>query len=254
MDMINQSGTDSKSWLTSANFFPAEVSLTVGTKFAEYQFLLIFKILSIPIYITLLQLSQLVHWIGWLREQQMVPYPPRGFSSSWCDVFYWGVFILSNLYTLGSIEIYQSLTFFPMPFFSVPSRLLCPLSPQSYCVCDSWPAQTDNPPFQGSKIDFLGSKVHGIRRWWFRNPEAEANHLACLKNPANHGMKYQPQVVSRIAEPSTVPTKQDLFLLPRHPRQQHLKSVPSRSPYRPFWLGSCFCGKNSTRRRRKYIF
>ena len=40
-----------------------------------------------------------------------------------------------------------------------------------------------------------------------RNPiEIPNNHLAlaCNKNPANNGMNYQPQVVSRISEPSTV--------------------------------------------------
>ena len=179
MDMINQSGTDSKSWLTSANFFPAEVSLTVGTKFGEYQFLLIFKILSIPIYIALLQLSQLVHWIGWLREQQMVPYPPRGFSSSWCDVFYWNISILSNLYTLGSIEIHQSLTFFPCLFFRclLVSFVLFLLSLIVCAIRDL------------RKLPRIEEWFPGIESSWdtslmaTRNPEAEANHPGMFKKP-----------------------------------------------------------------------
>jgi len=38
-----------------------------------------------------------------------------------------------------------------------------------------------------------------------RNPiEIPNNHLACNKHPAKNGMNYQPQVVSRISEPSTI--------------------------------------------------
>ena len=35
-----------------------------------------------------------------------------------------------------------------------------------------------------------------------RNPKA--NHLTCMKRVVNNGINYQPQLVSRISEPSTV--------------------------------------------------
>ena len=41
----------------------------------------------------------------------------------------------------------------------------------------------------------------GIVSWWFRNP---ANHLGCIKPCKKNGINYQPQLVSRISEPSTV--------------------------------------------------
>ena len=37
--------------------------------------------------------------------------------------------------------------------------------------------------------------------WWFRNPKA--NHRLDVKNSVNNGINYQPQLVSKISEPST---------------------------------------------------
>ena len=78
-----------------------------------------------------------------------------------------------------------------------------------------------DPPFSWIRWDPTGSKsgelngkyqINDYNRlycWWFRNPAK--THLGCFWNPANNGMTYQPQLVSRISEPSTVSWVSDLI-------------------------------------------
>ena len=221
MDMINQSGTNSKSWLTSANLFSCWSISDCWN-----------KIWRVPVPVDIQDpIHSYLHYIApivpigslnWMTKRAA-----NGSISSkgiliivmWCLLlrcFY----SQQPLHTWFHWNLSKSLTFFPMPFFSVPSRLLCPLSPQSYCVCDSWPAQTDN--FQGSKIDFLGSKVHEIRRWWQPEIPRVPNHLACLKTLQVMGWNTNLKVVQdfwTINSMNDWPTCRTSFS-PEHPRNR----------------------------------